>query len=333
MAYAKLASKLLKPAFKHGIRLLKKRKGVISGVKARKIKENIKFLADKPQRAINPKAQRLTKSQMMEGLDPELKKAAQKRLKQVDVWAEKRKISEGRYAEGLKKKRAYEEIHGKGTFKKYDRDLYKSGGQRSKETLPKLAQVSKSHRKSHKEVQIRDLTQPRSQYDDLKIQKEGARHHKAGINTSYPLFDNLPYKDAQKLRKYAKKFDAEFGDLLSNLVDVPGTTKHAMGNIHNSKLHAWMRRVGLDTPPQISPDAGWEVRARVMQNYITDLRKQAIKLKDLMNPKETAKLKKILGSKEMEKLYGKAKNTDVMPVEQLTTIKPSLTLKDLGINK
>jgi len=106
-----------------------------------------------------------------------------------------------------------------------------------------------------------------------------------------------------------------------------------MGNIHNGKLHAWMRRVGLDTPPQISPDAGWEVRARVMQNYITDLRKQAIKLKDLMNPKETAKLKKILGSKEMEKLYGKAKNTDVMPVEQLTMIKPSLTLKDLGINK
>ena len=93
-----------------------------------------------------------------------------------------------------------------------------------------------------------------------------------------------------------------------------------MGNIHNGKLHAWMRRVGLDTPPQISPDAGWEVRARVMQNYITDLRKQAIQLKDLMNPKDTAKLKKILGG-------------ELTPVDQLTTIKPSLTLKDLGINK
>ena len=81
-----------------------------------------------------------------------------------------------------------------------------------------------------------------------------------------------------------------------------------------------MRRVGLDTPPQISPDAGWEVRARVMQNYITDLRKQAIKLRDLMNPKDTAKLKEILGG-------------EPMPVEQLTMIKPSLTLKDLGIKK
>tara|TARA_R100001594_G_C3991124_1_gene252432 strand:+ start:16 stop:966 length:951 start_codon:yes stop_codon:yes gene_type:complete len=316
MAYAKLAGKLLKYAFKPGIRksIIKSplaKRGTLSKMAMKRVK---------PQALINPNAKRLTKSQMLEGLSPDLKKAGQKRLKQVDVWAEKRKISEGRYAEGLKKKRAYDAKHGSGAFTKKELELRKSGQMRRKDTLPKLEQTSKAHRKAHRESQVRDLTKLRSEYKDLKIQKHGARHHKSGVNTSLPLFDNLPYKDAQKLRKYAKKYDAEFGDVLSNLVDVPGSTKHAMGNIHNSKLHAWMKRVGIDTPPKISPDAPVEVRMKVMQDYIVDLRRQAIKLRDLMNPKDTAKLKEILGS-------------EPMPVEQLTMIKPSLTLKDLGIKK
>ena len=71
-----------------------------------------------------------------------------------------------------------------------------------------------------------------------------------------------------------------------------------------------MKKVGIDTPPKISPDAPVEVRMKVMQDYIVDLRRQAIKLKELMGgPKGST------------------------PVEKLTMIKPSLTLKDLGIKK
>lgn len=317
MAYAKLAGKLLKYAFKPGIRksIIKSplaKRGTLSKMAMKRIK---------PQALINPNAKRLTKPQMLKGLDPDLKKAGEKRLKEVDVWGGKRKISEGKLATGLKNQRAYDAKHGSGAFKVKEQELLKSGQIRRKDTLKKLIQTSKGHRKAHKEAQVRDLTKPRSEYWDLQIEKNiGARHHKSGVNTSFPLFDNLPYKDAQKLRKYSKKFDADFGDVLSNLIDVPGSVKHPLGNIHNAKLHAWMKKVGIDTPPKISPDASWEVRARVMQNYITDLRKQAIQLRDLMNPKETEKLKKILGG-------------DLMPVDKLTMIKPSLTAKDLGIKK
>ena len=311
MAYAKLASKLLKPAFKHGIRLLKKQKGVIKSPLAKRgALSNLAKSRITPQAAINPNAKRLTKPQMLKGLTGDTRKVGQKRLEQVDVLATKRKISEGKLTAGLKNKRAYDAKHGKGSFIKHERELLTTKQIRRKDTIKKLEQTSKGHRKAHKESQVRDLTKPRSEYWDKEIQQYGSRHHKAGVNTSFPIFDNLPYKDAQKLRKYGKKFDAEFGDVLNNLVDVPGDVKHTLGNIHNAKLHAWMKKVGIDTPPKISPDAPVEVRMKVMQDYIVDLRRQAIKLKELMGgPKGST------------------------PVEQLTMIKPSLTLKDLGINK
>ena len=299
---AKTAGRIL---FKPGIK-----KGVISGVKARNIKAGMKALAMKPQAAINPNAKRLTKPQMLKGLRGDMRKRGQKRLEQIDVLAEKRKASQTRLSEGLANKRAYDAKHGKGSFTKHERELLTTKQIRRKDTIKKLEQTSKGHRKAHKEAQVRDLTKPRSEYQDLKIQQYCARHHKSGVNTSFPIFDNLPLADAQKLRKYGKKFDAEFGDVLNNLIDVPGDVKHTLGNIHNAKLHAWMKKVGIDTPPKVSPDAPWEVRMKVMQDYIVDLRRQAIKLKELMGgPKGST------------------------PVEKLTLIKPSLTLKDLGIKK
>jgi len=261
------------------------------------------------QAVFNPKYKKLTKAQALKGLTGDLRKAAEKRFDQTKLLKEKAVERNKLLAKGLLEKQAYEKIHGPGTYKEFQLAEKKAGNILDKERIKKLVQRDKEARKASKEIVVRDLTEPRSQFKDMKIQPEGARHHKSGINTSHPIYYNLPYKDAQKLRKYAKTFDAEFGDVLNNLIDVPGTVKHELGNIHNAKLHTWLKKHGLDTPPIISPDAPVEVRMRVMQNYIVDLRRQSIKLKELMGgPKGTAN------------------------VEDLTFIKPSLTKKDLGIN-
>lgn len=264
---------------------------------------------DITQALFNPNYKKLTKAEMVKGLTGDLLKAAEKRFDQTTLLKEKAVERNKLLAKGLIEKAAYEKIHGPGTYKEFQLAEKKAGNILDKERMKKLVQRDKEARKASKEIVVRDLTEPRSQFKDMKIQPEGARHHKSGINTSYPIYYNLPYEDAQKLRAYAKTFDAEFGDVLNNLVDVPGTVKHKLGNIHNAKLHVWLKKHGLDTPPIISPDAPVEVRMRVMQNYIVDLRRQAIKLKELMGgPKGTAN------------------------VEDLTFIKPPLTKKDLGIN-
>ena len=261
------------------------------------------------QAVFNPKYKKLTKAQALKGLTGDLRKAAEKKWDQTKLLQEKAVERNKLLAKGLLEKQAYEKIHGPGTYKEFQLAEKKAGNILDKERMKKLVQRDKEARKASKEIVVRDLTEPRSQFKDMKIQPEGARHHKSGINTSYPIYYNLPYEDAQKLRAYAKTFDAEFGDVLNNLIDVPGTVKHELGNIHNAKLHVWLKKHGLDTPPIISPDAPVEVRMRVMQNYIVDLRRQSIKLKELMGgPKGTAN------------------------VEDLTFIKPPLTKKDLGIN-
>jgi hypothetical protein len=260
------------------------------------------------QAVFNPNYKKLTKAEALKGLTGDLRKAAEKRWDQTNLLQAKAVERNKLLAKGLLEKQAYEKIHGPGTYKEFQLAEKKAGNILDKERIKKLVQRDKEARKASKEIVVRDLTEPRSQFKDMKIQPEGARHHKSGINTSYPIYYNLPYKDAQKLRKYAKTFDAEFGDVLNNLIDVPGTVKHELGNIHNAKLHVWLKKHGLDTPPNISPDAPVEVRMRVMQNYIVDLRRQAIKLKELMGgPRGTAN------------------------VEDLTFIKPPLTKKDLGI--
>ena len=264
---------------------------------------------DMTQALRNPNYKNLTREEMLKGLTGDMREAGVKRLNQIELaQTKKTQALEARTAT-LKARKEYDAIHGRGAYLKREKELLKNKEIRRLETTKKREQRVKVTTKAERELWQRDLNNPRSEYLDLELQEYGARHHKSGVNTGDPMFRNLSFADGVKLHTYAKKFKTEFGDVLNNLIDVPGDIRHELGNIHNAKLHVWLKKHGLDTPPVISPDAGVEVRMRVMQNYIVDLRKQSIKLKELMGgPRGTAN------------------------VEDLTFIKPPLTKKDLGIN-
>ena len=304
MAYAKLAGKLLKYAFKPGIRksIIKSplaKRGTLSKMAMKRIK---------PQALINPNAKRLTKPQMLKGLKGETRKLGEKRWDKTQELGKKATERRQLLHKGLAEKVKYEKVHGVGTYEKFQKAQKKAGIIKDKERIKKLVQRDKEARKAGREIKVRDLTETRSEFKDLKIQPEGARHHIAGVNTSAPIFENLPYKDAQDLRKYAREAgQVEFGDLLKNLKDVPGTVKHALGNLHNAKLHPWLKKVGIDTPPKVSPDAPYGVRAKIMQQYIFDVKRQLLKYQEILAKAKGQKIPK-----------------DLTPIENLFMIKPSL---------
>ena len=175
--------------------------------------------------------------------------------------------------------------------------------------------IVKTRRRNIADAKVRDLIETRKSFmDDVTPLKKGwERHHIAGLKWAEPLFEGLGPEDARELSKLARKHGVEFGDTFKN--------RHDMFKPEHNRIHVILNQYSMNKKApylQNLEGASMAVRKKALVEFITDVRRQQIKILDLE-----------LG---LEDVYG-VRKTELTDPMKLTMIKPSLTPSDLGIKK